>query len=171
MKANTENKKTACPCCIIRSAKCVSFVYIFSSVMFLVLAACVYSVFWNFLIIILCVLLLVSSGKCLLHGVMDRGTVTDSPHTGLVLIISSKILPTAARGMAGHAAISSCAERAKWGQSGRWSISWGPFPLQLYGFPTIAGHKLVSVMLRSESTLKLLSERESKHRHPCSALS
>lgn len=34
--------------------------------------------------------------------------VTDSPHAGLVFIISSKILPTTALGMAGHAAISSC---------------------------------------------------------------
>lgn len=74
--------------------------------------------FWNFLIIILGVLVLVSSGKCLPHGVMDGGMVTDSPHTGLVLIISSKILPTAAGCMAGHAAISSGDQkgqvRAEW---------------------------------------------------------
>lgn len=66
----------------------------------------------------LSVLLSVSSGKRQLHEVMDEGNVTDSPHTGLVLIISSKILPTAARGMVGHAAISSCDQkgqvRAEW---------------------------------------------------------
>lgn len=44
---------------------------------------------------------------------MDGGTVTDSPHTGLVLIISSKILPTAARGTAGHASISSCDQKGQ----------------------------------------------------------
>lgn len=70
--------------------------------------------FW----LLFCALLSVSSEKCRLRGVMDGGGVTDSPHTGLVLIISSKILPTAAGGMAGHAAISSCDQkgqvRAEW---------------------------------------------------------
>lgn len=80
--------------------------------------------------------------------VIDGGTVSDSPHTGLVLIISSKILPTTALGMAGHAAISSC---DLWGQVRADLVvgaSAGVHFLngQLYGLPTTNGHKLLSVM-------------------------
>lgn len=86
-----------------------------------VLSSCcvgVYSVFRNFLIIILRVCYCWCHQENVLHGVMDGETVTDSPHTGFVLIISSKILPTEVRGTAGHAAISSQDQkghvRAEW---------------------------------------------------------
>lgn len=60
-----------------------------------------------------CVCVGVIRKNILLPGVIDGGVVTDSPHTGLVLIISSKILPTTALGMAGHAAISSYDQRGQ----------------------------------------------------------
>lgn len=149
MKVNSENNnnnkkkqpknKTACPRCII---------WINSLVLIGFFCGCLQCVLEHFDCYSSCVSVGVIRKDILLPGVIDGGTVSDSPHTGLVLIISSKIHPTTALGMAGHAAISSCG-------------LWGPVRAdlevgasagvhflngQLYGLPTTNGHKLLSVM-------------------------
>lgn len=133
----------------------------------------VYSVFWNFLIIILRVCVtagvirkmssmeLWMEGQLLTHPTQDLYSLSAVKYSQPQFGVWPDMLPSLLR-----------TKRAKWGQSGRWSISWGPFSVQLYGFPTTAGH-IVSEKLRSLSTLLnwRLSELESKHRHPCCTLS
>lgn len=98
--------------------------------------------------------------QLLTHPTQDLCSLSAAKYSQLQFGLRPDMLPSLLR-----------TKRATWGQSGRWSISWGPFPVQLYGFPTTAEHKLVPKTLRLESNLKRLSELESKHRHPCCTLS
>lgn len=138
-KSQPKNK-TACPRCIA---------WIISLVLICLFCGCLQCVLEHFDCYSSCVSVGVIRKDILLPAVIDGGTVSDSPHTGLVLIISSKILPTTAVGMAGHAAISSCDQ---WGQV-RADLEVGAsagvhfLNVQLYGLPTTNGHTLLSVML------------------------
>lgn len=131
--------KTACPRCIV---------WMISLVLICFFCGCLQCVLEHLDCYSACVSVGVIRKDILLPGVIDGGTVSDSPHTGLVLIISSKILPTTALGMAGHAAISSCDQ---WGQV-RADLEAGAsagvhfLNVQLYGLPRTNGHRLLSVM-------------------------
>lgn len=83
--------------------------------------------------------------KCLTSWSYGWKTVTDSPQTGLVLIISSKILPTTALGMTGHGSIASCNQqgqvRAEQGVGASAGVHF--LNVQFYGSPTTAGQKTI----------------------------
>lgn len=147
MEANSENNKkktqpknkTACPRRII---------WIISLVLICFFCGCLQCVLEHFDCYSWCVSVGVIRKDILLPGVIDGGTVSDSPHTGLVLIIRSKILPATALGMAGHAAISSWDLRGPVRADLEVGASAGVHFLngQLYGLPTTNGHKLMSVV-------------------------
>lgn len=136
---NQLKNKTACPRCIV---------WIISLVLICFFCGCLQCVLEHLDCYSACVSVGVIRKDILLPGVIAGGTVSDSPHTGLALIISSKILPTTALGMAGHAAISSCDLWCQVRADLEVVASAGVHFLngQLYGLPATNGHKLLSVM-------------------------